>query len=658
MKRLLFTFGFLVLNIPAVAQREVPAFGKVDKSDLEMTDCDFDKGAVALVLLSQADMHYDRGTAGITLFKTVYRYRWRAKILKEKGLDYADVEIPFFSHNDDEKINRVEAYTYNLDETGKVKATSVGKSSIYTKKINRNFSRLIIAFPEVKVGSVIEYRYEIERETWSNIKDWYFQEKIPTLYSEYKIKVPLILRFNEQKTTAVEPESKETVVEDMITSGNDTYTMKFLQKNYIMRKLVGIRDEPFMASPRDYLQRIELELSQLDYGNGDIKDIRAKWSDVVERDLNKDTDFGLQIEKELPEAATLLAQANALPDSLSRMRFLFDQVRKSMIQEGDGQIYSFAGCQKTFASKHGTNGDINLLLISLLRKCNVSVIPILFSTRDHGLVNTYYPSLQQFNAVMAYVPMGNRFYILDATDKYSSYKIIPEDVVNTKGFLVQGNNGRWIDVVETKVRYKIMAAIHGEIDAEGVMKGDGVVNASGYAKKGRCEMWRQDKDKFRSAYFNLGSLPGKIEDLAVNNVDADSLPLEQKVKFTMPLSSSGDYRYFTVNLFSGVDKNPFIADERQTDIDYGYLQDYQLFGNYLLPEGYKADELPADMSLVMPDNSIVFTRIIKAEDNLVNVRITLEFKSAFYSAAAYPEFREFYKKLITALNEQIVIKKK
>jgi len=58
MKRLLFTFGFLVLNIPAVAQREVPAFGKVDKSDLEMTDCDFDKGAVALVLLSQADMHY------------------------------------------------------------------------------------------------------------------------------------------------------------------------------------------------------------------------------------------------------------------------------------------------------------------------------------------------------------------------------------------------------------------------------------------------------------------------------------------------------------------------------------------------------------------------------------------------------------------------
>jgi hypothetical protein len=42
----------------------------------------------------------------------------------------------------------------------------------------------------------------------------------------------------------------------------------------------------------------------------------------------------------------------------------------------------------------------------------------------------------------------------------------------------------------------------------------------------------------------------------------------------------------------------------------------------------------------------------------LNVRITVEFKSSFYPAANYPEFKEFYKKLLAKLNEQIVIKKK
>jgi hypothetical protein len=283
---------------------------------------------------------------------------------------------------------------------------------------------------------------------------------------------------------------------------------------------------------------------------------------------------------------------------------------------------------------------------------------MLFSTRDNGLVNTFYPSTDQFNTVMAYVPANNKFYVLDATDKISTYKLIPASVVNTKGFLVEGENGKWIDVVDTKNKFKIMAAVRGEIDASGNMKGDGMINSSGYAKKIRSESWIKDKDNFKQVYFTEPNASLKIEDLTVNNAEADSLPLEQKVKFVSTLSSSGDYRYFNVNLFSGLEKNPFIADERQTDVDFGYLQDYAIFGNYTIPEGYTFNDLPENISLVMPDNSIVFNRFLKAEDNLLNVRITLEFKSPFYTAANYPEVREFYKKLYAKLNEQIVIKKK
>ena len=66
-------FFLFVFAIPvAVAQKGQPAFGKVDKADLLMTDCDFDKGADAVVLIDYGNTYYDRGGTGFSAFKTVY----------------------------------------------------------------------------------------------------------------------------------------------------------------------------------------------------------------------------------------------------------------------------------------------------------------------------------------------------------------------------------------------------------------------------------------------------------------------------------------------------------------------------------------------------------------------------------------------------------
>jgi len=126
--KLLLTLLVIIVCICADAQK-LPAFGKIDKEDLEMTDCSFDKGAVALKLIDRGSIAFDRGTQGMTLFKTKYEYRVRIKILKDKGLSYANVEIPFYNNNGDERISSMEACTFNLDENGHVKVTEVSKSS-------------------------------------------------------------------------------------------------------------------------------------------------------------------------------------------------------------------------------------------------------------------------------------------------------------------------------------------------------------------------------------------------------------------------------------------------------------------------------------------------------------------------------------------------
>ncbi len=659
MKTTSLIFFFLWINtLQVTAQKGQPGFGKVDKADMEMKDCEFDKGADALVLIDYGNMFYDRGTVGFSAFKTVYERRTRIKILKEKGISHADIEIPFYTQNNEEKILKFNANTYNLDVGGKMVTTEVKKSSIYTKKIDGNYSKMIVTFPEVKVGSIIEYTYTIERESYG-LRNWYFQGRIPVRYSEYQLKVPQIFRFSVQPSVIDPIEDKQEVIDESISMDEGFLQTKSLKSNYIMRNLPGVKDEPFMGSPKDYMQRLEFQMTQIYYNDNHIVDLSLKWKDVIKNRLNKDEDFGLQLEKNVSAAKSFIEEAKQISDDETRMKFIFNQIRKSINWNGDEDyVYTDNGIVKTWETKTGNVADINLLLINLLNDAGVKATPILFSTRDHGLVTQLYPFINQFNTVMAYVLIKDKTFVLDATDKVINYKLVPEKVVNTGGFIVEGETGKWKDILAGKSKYKVMAAVQGEIDEAGIMKGNGLVNCYDYARTQKVKEWMQGNQKFKNDYF-ITSYPGlQIEDIAINNVDADSLPLEQKIKFSSVLNSSGEYWYFSINLFSDLEKNPFIANSRISDIDFGVHQDYTIFGNYTIPPGFVFDGVPENISMKTSDNGIVFSRMTQVETNLLNVRMTLEFKKTFYTADSYPEFTAFYKKLFDKLNEQVVIKKK
>ncbi|MEP7255478.1 MAG: DUF3857 domain-containing protein [Ferruginibacter sp.] len=650
------TFLFVCTSL-LFAQKELPAFGKIDKADLEMTDCEFDKGAEALTLINWGKMYYERGIPGVSFLNTVYEYRVRIKVLKESGLSYANVNIPYYDHNNEEKIIKIDASTYNLDASGKIKTTDVSKSSIYSKRINKFYSEMIIAFPEVKVGSIVEYKYKMERRTDQHLKGWDFQDKIPVRYSEYQINIPLFYHFSVNPNIVDEIEVKEKVYEDLIATNEGTLTTETLQKNFIMRNLIGIKAEPFMGAVKDYQQGLEFQLSTIDYGGGRTLDLRTTWADVI-KDLMKDDDFGKQLEWEPKGTTAMISEAKQLTDEESRMKFILNYVKKNMTWDDDESIYSYDGINSAFEKKTGSTGDINLLLTCLLNKAGIKAYPILFSTRNNGLVKKAFPFISQFNIVMVYVTVAGKYFVLDATDKVIHYRLVPQKVVNTNGFIVEGENGRWVEILSGKSKYKVMAAVQGEITADGILKGSCLVNCYDYARVQRCESWVENKEKFKDDYFIKPYSFCKIEDLAINNTEADSLPLEQKVKFSSVLNSSGDYRYFNINLFSDLDRNPFVAADRVSDVDFGFLQDYTIFGNYSIPPDYIFDGLPENISMTTPDNGIIFNRSMQVEANLLNVRMTVEFKRSFYTAASYAEFKEFYKKLFDKLNEQVVIKKK
>lgn len=648
----------LIFSISLSAQKGQPSFGKVDKADLEMKDCDFDKGAEAVVLIDYGNTYYDRGTVGFSTFKTVFQRRTRIKILKEKGIAQADIQIPYYTSNNEERILKLNANTYNLDEAGKIQTTEVKKSSIYTKKIDGNYSKMIIAFPEVKVGSIIEYSYTIERETW-DLRDWYFQRNIPVRYSEYQLKIPQVFRFSLQPSIIDPIEDKQEIITESISMDEGFMETTVLKSNYIMRNLKGIKAEPYMGSAKDYMQRLEFQMTQIYYSETRVVDLSVKWSDVIKNKLMRAEDFGLQLERSVPNSRPLIEEAKQVADPESRMKFIYNSLRRSMSWNGDEDyVFTDKGINSAWETRTGNVADINLLLIKLLNDAGIKATPILFSTREHGLVVPNYPDLNQFNSVMAYVVLNDRTFVLDATDKFINHKLVPEKIVNTNGFLVEGVNGKWKEILSGKSRYKVITAIQGQVDESGTMKGSGLINSYEYARVQRAEEWVQDKQKFRDEHFIKPYPALQVEDITINNLEADSMPLEQKVKFNSALNSSGDYRYFSLNIFSDLETNPFLADNRVSDVDFGVQRHYTVFGNYTIPPGFVFEGLPENISLSTADNGIVFNRTVQVEANLLNVKMTLDLKRSFYPASSYTEFKDFYKKLFDKLNEQVVLKKK
>ena len=145
--------------------------------------------------------------------------------------------------------------------------------------------------------------------------------------------------------------------------------------------------------------------------------------------------------------------------------------------------------------------------------------------------------------------------------------------------------------------------------------------------------------------------------MAVNNVKNELLPLEQQLQISANIQSSGDYYFLPYNILTGFEKNSFIEEQRVMGIDFIYPKSYIVAGSYILADIYSVSELPKNIRIMMPDSSIMLTRTMQQDGNIISFRLTLDFKVSRYPAENYPYVKEFFKKMYNIIDERIVLKK-
>ncbi|MGZ8536879.1 MAG: DUF3857 domain-containing protein [Flavisolibacter sp.] len=641
---LLCSFSFAIAQKNKKTNPDLPPFGTVDKADLELKDCDFDQKAGALVLVDDGLLQLVYGS-GIEL-----KHRMRIKILNDKGLEWANVNLSYLSASGEQDIKGIEAQTYNLDDKGNIVITKVDKKLIYQKNINKKWSEKIFTFPEVKVGSIIEYRY---KKTGEGLIPWQFQSSIPVRYSQFIVDFPTEIEAYTSAFCSREYESTEDQKADRVI------------KTYSMRKIPSFHDEPYIINEDFYHDRLETKI--LAYPVNGIRSSRiVSWKQVI-KSMMEDEDFGIQIKKNIPRTAELDEKLKNINQPYEKMKTIYKYVQANMEWNNTYGIWALDGVKSAWKDKKGTVGEINLILVNLLKDAGLNASPLLVSTHDNGLVNTMdagtyeNPGFNQFNKCMAYVEINNKIYVLDATDKETPIHLIPADVLVTEGLVIEkietGEWG-WKLLWDNSMISKNVMFLNGIIDETGKMKGEVSISSFDYARLARAPLAKKGKEIFKESFITASTSSINVEDVEFQNLESDSLPLVQKVKFNQNLNSSGEYSYFSPNILTGLEKNPFVADNRLSDVFFGYNQSYDIIANFTLPEGFEMEELPKNVKLILPDTSISITRLSQLSGNILSTRIRLEFKKPVYPATQYDELHEFYKRLFDILNEQYVIRKK
>ena len=185
MKSYYFLFLSILLFSPQLIAQD-NRFGKVSKEELTKLKSTIDSESPAEILYEKTDIKLDFMDSDRKLYVT-QEVEGRIKIYDKNNTDEGllKIEIPMYAPSSTrEKIISFRMVTYNL-ENGKIEETKIKNSEIFTERVNKNIEVQKAAFPNIKDGSIIEYKYTILSPYYRNIDRWFFQSSVPVIYSNF-----------------------------------------------------------------------------------------------------------------------------------------------------------------------------------------------------------------------------------------------------------------------------------------------------------------------------------------------------------------------------------------------------------------------------------------------------------------------------------------
>lgn len=653
MKKSILLSTFLCLSTIGFTQQEKYSqeFGKVTQYEMVMKEYENDPDADAVMLYNQGEYHYSGNYEEGRFYLRMTR-QIKIKILKQAGVQYANFEIPIF--NGDlgwESVESIEATTYNIDQG--LTQTKLTTKNIFEEKVNDNVLVKKIALSDVRPGSVIELNYTIVTPYFFNMRKWYFQQKIPVIFSSLKYRA---IPYYEYVYIL-----KGTNKLDIFTSNTSTSEFRFRNLSYRevtyhfgMNHLPAFKDEDYISSIDDYMININFQLSSFHHPTGGKREIMTTWPAMCDEFLTNDY-FGKYIKNVEKQASKILSEVDLKGKSPKEKIEIITGFVKSKYQ-WNGINGKFADVElKDFLKQQSGNvGNINLLLAGLLQSEKIEAHPVILSTRGSGTISFSHPFQQFFNYVIILAVVDERIVLLDATEPLLYYSVLPERCMNVNGLMVKPKSEEWITIQQ-----KTSSLLQKNLKLKIIPETNTVQAEVLYLSIG------PDAYKLRSAYLgnpdNLIQYLKEKEQINATNVkvsETESLikPFIFSFQFENLMDNpSGNKLFINPFCFLNLHKNPFRQSSRTLPVDLVYLRGESYKSTISIPEGYKVEYIPENQ--LIENELISFSYSTTESNNQISIEAQFNLKQFIIQPREYEKLKDVFNVMIKSLSNMVVLVK-
>jgi hypothetical protein len=605
---------------------------------------------------------------------SVYQRQTRVKLLNKRAFaDLASVTVSLRVGADDgEKLDKVSASTYNL-ENGQVVETKLNKTDIFETRVNKWWVEDKFTLPAVKDNSIIEYTYTVTSPYDDEFPSWEFQSKdYPCLWSEFQINVPQLLFYVLVKqgihAYAVDKGSEGQASYSLTKTADwsDNYASQSQNLNvssptvihrWAMKDVPAFREEEYLSAADNYIDKIQFQLSKT-YDGESYHDHKNSWKQATE-ELLKDEDFGGTLDQDEGLISAAIAQATgSSSDPLEQARDIYYFMTSHFTCDNHNYFYLKTNLRDVIKKNSGSVGDINLLLIAMLRKKGLQADPVVLSTREFGYNLVTYPILKRLNYVIVRLKVDGKIYYLDAAHSQLGFGQLPGNCYNGHARVISNTDSGsvyfYADSLNEKKTTLVMVT-NTDKGLEGSFQAT-LGPEESYLLRRRLGV-EKETDYFKHIQTSFG------DDLDISNGGVDSLtkpedPVKVHYDFRMNETAGQSTIYLNPMWWNNWRENPFKAAERKYPVEMPYVKDEMYIFNLEIPDGYVVDEMPKSARVALNGNQGSFEYLIGQQGGMLQLRCHLKLNKATFSPEDYSTLREFYAYVVKKEAETIVLKKK
>ena len=636
---LLFLWFIPLATGAALANKPADEWPPISPEELAMKEYPASPGAPAIILYRE--MHTD----GVKHFETHYR---RIKIFTEEGKKHANVEIPYLKGKT--RIKEIKARTVHPD------GTVVAFTGDIFEKVVVKYKKLKIlvksfTLPDVRVGSIIEYKYSIR---WgSNLRflptQWFIEHELFTRQARFSLRPYQSIHFSAMSTGFRISKSKLPKLQ-----ADGSHQME-------LENISAFQEEEHIPPETELKMWVLFYYLHNTWGGSP----EGFWKETG-MDLHQKVEKFIGKRKAIAKEAARTVQPNDPPET--KLRKLYARVhqirnlscdRKST--ERDEKLRKNKNVKDVLKRGYGRPWHINWLFVALARAAGFDATAVRVASRSNGFFKRKLFDASQLNADLVLVRHGGKEYYLDPANRYCPFRLLSWDQTGVQGIRLAEDGGEFVTTPLPLSSHTMTGRkANLQLGTNGSLQGTVEVSFTGQeALRRRLDAIETDEVGRRKEMEEevKGWLPAgaSAEQQSVTGWEGTEEPLKAEFAVRIPNfgTSTGRRLILPVAIFQANEKHPFPHDKRVHPIYFPYPWQEVDEITVQLPEGYKAESLPKKRT-----SRPKFGKYeISYEDQGRTLRLQRSFAmgAIWFPVEHYPSLRLFFDAVRSGDEQQVVL---